>query len=195
MNRVGLFAPLAVFALILAIGYFGFQLEDPHRLPSALIGEPFPDFAAERLDGEGGGLVRRADLLGSPVLVNVWATWCPTCKAEHDELLRIRAETAAAGAPVRIIGVNYKDDPAKARRWLAEYGDPYDFNLIDADGALGVELGVYGAPETFLLNAKGDVVFKQVGAIDGQLWQQEIAPRLSAMGVPVAYGEARSDAG
>ncbi|MXY05196.1 MAG: DsbE family thiol:disulfide interchange protein [Gammaproteobacteria bacterium] len=195
MNRVGLFAPLAVFALILAIGYFGFQLEDPHRLPSALIGKPFPDFAAERLDGEGGDLVRRADLLGSPVLVNVWATWCPTCKAEHDELLRIRAETAAAGAPVRIIGVNYKDDPAKARRWLAEYGDPYDFNLIDADGALGVELGVYGAPETFLLNAKGDVVFKQVGAIDGQLWQQEIAPRLSTMGVPVAYGEARSDAG
>ena len=73
MNRAGLFVPLALFALVLAIGYFGFQLEDPHRLPSALIGKPFPDFAAERLDREG-GLVRRADLLGSPVLVNVWAT-------------------------------------------------------------------------------------------------------------------------
>lgn len=184
MNRLSLFVPLAVFALILAIGYFGFQLEDPHRLPSALIGKPFPDFAAERLDGEGGGLVRRADLLGSPVLVNVWATWCPTCKAEHDELLRIRAAFAAHvrnAAPVRIVGINYKDDPAMARRWLAEYGDPYDFNLIDADGALGVELGVYGAPETFLLNAKGDVVFKQVGAIDRLVWQQEFAPRLAQM--------------
>ena len=195
MNRAGLFAPLAVFALILAIGYFGFQLEDPHRLPSALIGKPFPDFAAERLDGEGGDLVRRADLLGSPALVNVWATWCPTCKAEHDELLRIRAAMAAAGAPMRIIGVNYKDDPAKARRWLIDYGDPYDFNLVDADGALGVELGVYGAPETFLLNAQGDVVFKQVGAIDRRIWQQEIAPRLAGMGMPVTGAQARGDAG
>ena len=190
MSRVGLFAPLALFALVLAIGYFGFQLEDPHRLPSALIGKPFPDFAAERLDAQGGGLVRRADLLGSPVLVNVWATWCPTCKAEHDELLRIRTLS-----PVRIIGVNYKDDPLQARRWLAEYGDPYEFNLIDADGALGVELGVYGAPETFLLNAKGEVVFKRVGAIDGLVWRQEIAPRLAAMGVPVAGGERLVDAG
>ena len=180
MRRVGLFAPLALFALILAIGYFGFQLEDPHRLPSALIGKPFPDFAAERLEGEG-GVVQRADLLGSPVLVNVWATWCPTCKAEHDELLRIRAEVAAAGTPLRIIGVNYKDDPVKARRWLADYGDPYELNLIDADGALGVELGVYGAPETFLLNAEGDVVFKQVGAISRLVWQQEFVPRLAAM--------------
>ncbi|MCY4212773.1 MAG: DsbE family thiol:disulfide interchange protein [Gammaproteobacteria bacterium] len=195
MNRAGLFAPLAVFALILAIGYFGFQLEDPHRLPSALIGKPFPDFAAERLDGEGGDLVRRADLLGSPALVNVWATWCPTCKAEHDELLRIRAAMAATSAPMRIIGVNYKDDPAKARRWLIDYGDPYDFNLVDADGALGVELGVYGAPETFLLNAQGDVVFKQVGAIDRRIWQQEIAPRLAGMGMPVTGAQARGDAG
>ena len=190
MNRLGLFAPLALFAVILAIGYFGFQLEDPHRLPSALIGKPFPDFAAQRLDGQGSGLVRRADLLGSPVLVNVWATWCPTCKAEHDELLRISSRV-----PVRIVGINYKDDPAKARRWLAEYGDPYELNLIDADGALGVELGVYGAPETFLLNADGDVVFKQVGAIDGAVWRQEIAPRLAAMGVALAGGEARGDAG
>ena len=195
MNRAALFAPLAVFALILAIGYFGFQLEDPHRLPSALIGKPFPDFAAERLDGEGGDLVRRADLLGRPALVYVWATWCPTCKAELDELLRIRAATAATGAPMRIIGVNYKDDPAKARRWLIDYGDPYDFNLVDADGALGVELGVYGAPETFLLNAGGEVVFKQVGAIDGRTWQQEIAPRLAAMGMPVTGAQARGDAG
>ena len=198
MNRIGRFVPLALFALVLAIGYFGFQLEDPHRLPSALIGQPFPDFAAKRLDGEDGGLVRRADLLGSPVLVNVWATWCPTCKAEHDELLRIRAVLAApvrAAVPVRIIGVNYKDDPARARRWLNQYGDPYDFNLIDADGALGVELGVYGAPETFLLNAQGEVVFKQVGAIDGLVWQQEIAPRLAAMGVWVTGGQACGDAG
>lgn len=180
MMRPALFAPLAVFAAILFIGYVGFQLEDPHRLPSALVGKPFPDFAAPRLDGGGSELVRRADLLGSPVLVNVWATWCPTCKAEHAELLRIRAS-----APVRIVGVNYKDDPAKARRWLRDYGDPYEFNLIDQDGALGVELGVYGAPETFLLNAAGEVVFKWVGAVNGSVWRRELAPRLAAMGMRI----------
>ena len=109
---------------------------------------------------------------------------------DRDELLRIRSRSA-----VRIVGINYKDDAAKARRWLAEYGDPYALNLIDADGALGVELGVYGAPETFLLNADGEVVFKQVGAIDRAVWRQEIAPRLAAMGVALAGGEARGDAG
>ena len=125
--------------------------------------------------------------------VRCWSTFgllgAPPARRSHDELLRIRSR-----APVRIIGINYKDDPAKARLWLAQYGDPYELNLIDPDGALGVELGVYGAPETFLLNAGGDVVFKQVGAIDGQVWQQEIAPRLAAMGVPVDDGGVRSDA-
>ena len=180
--RPAAYAPLAIFAAVLAIGYIGFQLEDPHRLPSALIGKPFPDFTAARLDGEGTELVHRTDLLGSPALVNVWATWCPTCKAEHDELLRIRA----AAPRLRIIGVNYKDDPAKARVWLRDYGDPYEFNLLDLDGALGVELGVYGAPETFLLNSAGEVVFKQVGAITGAIWKQELAPRLAAMGIDAA---------
>ncbi len=183
--RVGRFAPLAVFALVLLVGYLGFGLEDPHRLPSALIGKPFPEFDARLLgaaDGEA-GLVGRDDLLGSPVLVNVWATWCPTCKAEHEELLRIRAATS-----VRIIGVNYKDDPLKAVRWLSDYGDPYEFNLLDQDGSLGVELGVYGAPETFLLDADGVVVFKQVGAITGVIWRRELAPRLAAMGLDVAVG-------
>ena len=179
--RPALFAPLAVFAVVLLLGYVGFQLEDPHRLPSALVGKPFPDFEAQLLDGGDGELVRRSALLGSPALVNIWATWCPTCKAEHDQLLRIRARV-----PVRIIGVNYKDDPAEARRWLRNHGNPYEFNLVDGDGALGVELGVYGAPETFLLNAAGEVVFKQVGAVTESVWRRELAPRLAALGVAVS---------
>ena len=189
MTRARLFIPVAVFVVLASFLYLGFTLRDPHELPSALIDKPFPDFDLPLL-GHPGERATRADLVGERRLVNVWATWCPTCLAEHGELTRIADETG-----VSIIGINYKDDPAKARRWLAEYGDPYELNLIDPDGALGVELGVYGAPETFLLNAGGDVVFKQVGAIDGQVWQQEIAPRLAAMGVPVADGEARSDAG
>ena len=96
-------------------------------------------------------------------------------------MLRIRARV-----PVRIIGVNYKDDPAEARRWLRDHGDPYEFNLVDGDGALGVELGVYGAPETFLLNAAGEVVFKQVGAVTESVWRRELAPRLTALGVAIS---------
>ncbi len=84
------------------------------------------------------------------MLVNVWATWCPTCRAEHAELLRIHQET---GLP--IIGVNYKDNPAQARAWLAQLGNPYEFNIVDAQGTLGVDLGVYGAPESFLVDAVG----------------------------------------
>ena len=175
LSRAGLFAPLGVFLLILTIGYYGFQLDDPHRLPSALLGKPFPEFQAGLLEPGAGtpgeGRVSRDDLLGEALLVNVWATWCPTCKAEHDELMRIRAVTG-----LRIVGVNYKDDPGEARRWLREFGNPYDFNILDRDGSLGVELGVYGAPETFLLDAAGTIVHKRVGEITRQVWREEFAP-------------------
>ena len=180
LSRAGLFAPLGIFFFILLIGYYGFQLEDPHRLPSALLGKPFPDFQAQLLQEATAGptdfRVTRADLLGSAVLVNVWATWCPTCKAEHDELMRVRRETG-----MRIVGINYKDDPHKAQRWLRELGNPYDFNIFDADGSLGVELGVYGAPETFLLDAGGTIVHKRVGAITRQVWLEEFAPQVERM--------------
>ena len=177
LSRAGLFVPLGILLPILLVGYYGFQLEDPHRLPSALLGKPFPDFDAgllEPVDGvPANRWVSRADLLGDALLVNVWATWCPTCKAEHDELMRIRSETG-----MRIVGVNYKDDPAAARRWLRQYGNPYDFNILDRDGSLGVELGVYGAPETFLLDATGTIVYKRVGEITRQVWLEELVPHV-----------------
>jgi cytochrome c biogenesis protein CcmG/thiol:disulfide interchange protein DsbE len=103
----------------------------------------------------------------------VWATWCPTCAAEHAELMTIAERT---GLP--IVGINYKDDPAKARRWLAQYGDPYVLNLVDANGLIGVELGVYGAPESFLVDAEGTIVYKRVGEITPRIWQDEIVPHL-----------------
>lgn len=171
--------PLAIFALIVGFGYAGFRLNDPHQLPSAMLDKPFPEFAAPRLR-EPHRQVGREDLLGSPVLVNVWATWCPTCKAEHDELLRIRTLS-----DLRVVGINYKDDAQKAMRWLAELGDPYEFVVVDADGALGVELGVYGAPESFLLDAEGTIVYKRVGDINARIWSQEIVPILRSFGVRV----------
>ena len=177
MNRASLFIPLGVFCLIMLVGYVGFSLEDRHELPSALLGKPFPEFEAPLLyDTQ--QKVSREDLLGQPTLVNVWATWCPTCMAEHEELMNI-----AATSDVRLVGVNYKDVVPKAIRWLATYGDPYDIVLVDEDGALGVELGVYGAPETFLLDAQGQIVYKRVGDVNERIWRDELAPRLAAIGV------------
>ena len=98
------------------------------------MGKPFPDFDLPLLADA--RRVGRDDLVGAPRLVNVWATWCPTCLAEHGELLRIRAETGLS-----IVGINYKDDSAEAIAWLNRHGDPYDFNIVDANGDLGVELG------------------------------------------------------
>ena len=140
-GRGRLFVPLAIFCLIAVVGYIGFYLGDRKQLPSALLDKPFPEFRARILDSRGVGgperFATRQDLLGRVVLVNVWATWCPTCRAEHDELARI-ADTW--GLP--IIGVNYKDKPELAQRWLARYGDPYEFHIEDLDGQLGIELGV-----------------------------------------------------
>jgi cytochrome c biogenesis protein CcmG, thiol:disulfide interchange protein DsbE len=170
MSRASLFVPLGLFLLILGFGFAGFSLNDPKELPSALLGKPFPAFEA-RLLADPERTVTRDDLLGQPVLVNVWATWCPTCAAEHDELIWIRDTTG-----LRIVGVNYKDDAAKARVWLQRFGDPYDMVIEDPDGSLGVELGVYGAPETFLLDAQGMVIYKRVGDINRRVWRDELGP-------------------
>jgi len=177
MNRASLFIPLTIFCVIVILGYAGFKLEDPHKLPSALLDKPFPEFRASVL-GEPGRTVTRSDLLGAPVLVNVWATWCPTCKAEHEELVRIQRDT-----DLKLVGVNYKDNALKAMRWLADYGDPYEFVLEDRDGTLGVELGVYGAPESFLLDASGTIIYKRVGEINPRVWQSEILPHLQRLEV------------
>jgi cytochrome c biogenesis protein CcmG/thiol:disulfide interchange protein DsbE len=179
VNRGRLFVPLVVFALIVGFGYAGFKLNDPHVLPSALLNKPFPEFSAPVL-GAPDRTVSRRELLGAPVLVNVWATWCPTCKAEHEQLMSIHASS-----DLRIVGVNYKDDPAQALRWLADYGNPYEFTLQDLDGSLGVELGVYGAPESFLLDATGVIVYKHVGDINPRVWRDEILPILERFEVDV----------
>ena len=132
----------------------GFALNDPHELPSALLNQPLPDFQKPAWPTAPWA---RQDLLGAPFLLNVWATWCPTCKAEHAELNRIAARYA-----VPLVGVNYKDDGPAARAWLARYGDPYRLSVVDENGSLGIELGVYGAPETFIVDGDGIIRYKRV---------------------------------
>ncbi|NVK42640.1 MAG: DsbE family thiol:disulfide interchange protein [Oceanospirillaceae bacterium] len=165
MRRLILFIPLLIF---FAMGIFlwrGLQL-DPTELPSALIGKPMPAFQLSSLYDESRTLTER-DLQGKPALVNVWATWCPTCKQEHAQLNKIAREEG-----VTIYGINYKDDRAKANDWLQRYQDPYVLNIFDPNGTLGLDLGVYGAPETYVLDKDGIIRYRHVGEVNEKVWRQ-----------------------
>ncbi len=175
MSRLKLFLPLGLFLILVGLLYAGFSLDDPARLPSTMIDRDFPSFEMSQLE-DPDTMVTEAIFGGRTVLVNVWATWCPTCKAEHAELQRIQEET---GLP--IIGINYKDDADEARAWLARYGSPYEFNIYDPQGRLGIELGVYGAPETFVVDAQGRIQFKWVGDVNRRVWNNEFLPVLQAL--------------
>lgn len=174
MNRKLLFIPLALF-LGLAVALM-WQLmknadgDDPTTLESALVGKPVPVFRLESLETPGNIIERGALITGKPLLLNVWATWCPTCHAEH------RFLNTLAGQGVRIVGMNYKDDRQKAVNWLKGYGNPYALSLFDGNGLLGLDLGVYGAPETFLIDGQGIIRWRHAGALDETVWQQQLKP-------------------
>ena len=170
-----LLIPLGVFMTLVIILALGFRLEDPHLSPSVLIDRPFPEFALTELH-DPDRIVTEADLKGEVALVNVWATWCANCLIEHPELMRIAHEE---GVP--IYGINYNDDSAKARRWLERHGNAYRFNMEDPDGKLGIDLGIYGAPETFLIDANGVIQFKQVGIVTPELWRQTLKPLIAQL--------------
>ena len=160
--RLKLFLPLILFAVMAAFLFRGLSL-DPQSMPSALIDRPLPEFTLPAL-GEDRTL-SRGDLLGQVALLNVWATWCVSCRVEHPFLQQI----ADSGVP--IYGVNYKDEDAAALRWLQELGNPYRANIADHEGGLGLDLGVYGAPETYLLDAAGVIRYRHVGVVDEREWQ------------------------
>lgn len=163
MPRLLLFIPLGVFIVLGIFLWRGLSL-DPKELPSALIDQPFPDFQMASLQ-QPDKVLTKSDLLGKPVLVNVWATWCPACRQEHADLLAI-----ARQGSIGIIGLNYKDDRAAAVKWLQDLGNPYVFNIFDENGMLGLDLGVYGAPETYLVDSEGIVRYRHVGVITEEVW-------------------------
>lgn len=165
--RFKLFVPLMLFAVLAVFLFRGLGL-DPSEMPSALIDRPLPQFNLSRL-GEA-NMVTAEDLQGQASLLNVWATWCPSCRVEHPYLL----ELAEGGVP--IYGLNYKDSDSAALRWLDELGNPYRLNIADREGSLGLDLGVYGAPETYLLDAKGIVRYRHVGVVDERVWQTILQP-------------------
>lgn len=171
MSRTRLLAVLGVFlgvVLFALMAIFGIN-NDPRELPSALIGKPFPEFSTGSVD-EGDAVITRADLLGRAALINVWATWCVSCKVEHPVL----NDLAKQG--VVIHGVNYKDNTPDAQRWLKDFLNPYQLNISDPKGTLGFDLGVYGAPETFIIDKQGVIRYKFVGVVSKRVWREKLAP-------------------
>lgn len=171
--RLKLFLPLIIFVVMAAFLFRGLAL-DPQALPSALIDRPLPTFDLPALDEA--QQLGREDLLGEVALLNVWATWCVSCRVEHPYLMQL----AASGVP--IYGINYKDEDAAATRWLEELGNPYRANIADREGSLGLDLGVYGAPETYLVDAQGVVRYRHVGVVDEQVWQTVLQPLYQQLG-------------
>ena len=165
--------PLAVFALVVLVLAWGIEHADEKgTIESPLLGRPAPQFALPSLT-DPDSLVRSEDLKGRWYLLNVWGTWCPGCRAEHDVLL----EVARSGvAP--IIGLNWKDDEAQALAWLAELGNPYEKIAVDREGRVAIDWGVYGAPETFLVSDEGIVVHKHIGPMTREVWERDFLPRL-----------------
>ena len=170
---IGRLLPVIIFLALGLLLAVGLKIAD-HKteIPSPLIGKKMPEFALPVL-GEEGRTVSDKDLVGKPFLLNVWASWCPTCRYEHPVI----TDLAKSGA-VRVIGLNYRDEAADAQQWLRRFGNPYEFSLADVSGRTGIDFGVYAAPESFLVDAEGNVVFKQIGAMTHEVIEQEILPRI-----------------
>ena len=167
--------PLAAFfalAALLAAGVWMSRNPDRDVLPSPLIGKPAPEFALPILH-EPTRTVRLADLRGQPFLLNVWGSWCVECRVEHPVLTRF-AETKR----LRVVGYNWKDEPADALRWLEQFGNPFWLVLADVEGRAAIDWGIYGAPETFLVDGTGIIRWKHVGALTEDVIADELMPAL-----------------
>lgn len=170
---VTLSVPLGIF-LVGCFFLFKGLYTDPRKLESALVGQAVPEFTLQDIYDEN----KQYDasiLKGQKMLLNVWATWCPTCYAEHQFINQL------AGEGVYIVGMNYKDNRQKAIRWLTDLKDPYKISLFDESGMLGMDLGVYGAPETFFIDSKGIIQYRHVGDLNAGIWNDELKALYNGM--------------
>jgi cytochrome c biogenesis protein CcmG, thiol:disulfide interchange protein DsbE len=176
--RRALLWPLAIFCALAMIFALALRSDDPSKLPSALIGKQAPQNELEGLPGgaDGSDVLRgfRSDELrqGHASVVNFWASWCGPCEEEHPLLLALKADG------VRVYGINYKDQTSAARRFLQRHGNPYTAVGVDGNGRTAIEWGVYGMPETFVVDGKGVIVYKQVGPITAEALQTRLIPAI-----------------
>ena len=171
MNRLMVWLPLGVFAILVGFFFKGLTL-DPTEQPSALIGQPVPAF--ELPDLNTGQLLSRDMLPKEPFLLNVWASWCITCQVEHPYLTKLSEQ-------MPVVGLNYKDTETAAKNWLQKLGDPYALQIFDPTGRLGLDLGVAGAPETFLVDANGVIQLRIQGEVNDRVFAQKIQPILETI--------------
>jgi cytochrome c biogenesis protein CcmG/thiol:disulfide interchange protein DsbE len=166
--------PLVLF--IVLVGFLAIGLRhDPHEVPSPLIDKPAPAFHLAQLRDPSRSFSAE-EMRGKVWLLNVWASWCVTCRDEHPLLLEY-----ARSKTVPIYGLNYKDKREDALSWLGDLGDPYVLSVSDLDGRVGIDYGVYGAPETYLIDRNGVIRFKQVGPVTPDIWQKTIMPLVAEL--------------
>ena len=179
MSRLRFIIPLAAFGLLVAVLAIGIkQSPDKDLIPSPLIGKPAPEFSLPSLT-DPTHRVSSAQLLGHWYLFNVWGTWCVSCRAEHEMLLKIKQSRV-----IPLVGLDWKDDRSDALSFLKDAGNPYATIAVDRDGSEAIMWGVYGAPETFLVNPQGIVVYKYIGPITQDAWDRDILPRLPMSQTP-----------
>jgi cytochrome c biogenesis protein CcmG/thiol:disulfide interchange protein DsbE len=166
--------PLLLFVLLVALLYRGLSL-DPKIVPSPLIGKPMPVFSLPQLENPAATLGDR-DLRGKVSILNVWATWCVSCRAEHAVLMEL-----AKTGKVNLYGLDYKDERDSAESWLAQLGNPYIANAFDQNGRVGIDWGVYGTPETFIMDRQGIIRHKHIGPLTREVLTSEILPLIAAL--------------
>ena len=169
MKSLKYLAPLLIFAVIGGFLAAGLKL-DPREVPSPLIDKRAPAFSVPRLLSMNGS-IGTEELVGRVWVLNVFASWCVACRAEHGLL-----NDLASKQLVTLVGLNYKDDPSDARSWLRELGNPYDVVAVDSQGQVGLDWGVYGVPETFVIDADGTIRFKHIGPVDARVIEEQILP-------------------
>lgn len=173
MKRLLILIPLALFvvlAIFLAVGLN----RDPREVPSPLVGKAAPMFSLPQLESE--TRFGPKDMAGKVWLLNVWASWCVSCRQEHPVLVEFAKSQVAP-----LVGLDYKDQVPDAKGWLARFGNPYSLSVVDADGRVGIDYGVYGVPETYVIDKAGTIRFKQIGPVTREVLQDKILPLIKEL--------------
>jgi len=173
-GRLKYWLPAAVFVILVVVLAVGLT-RDPEKVPSPLIGRPGPGFELAKLSSPGTTFTP-SDMRGKVWVLNVWASWCVSCRAEHEVLQELAGRNL-----VPIVGLNYKDKPENARQWLNRLGDPYTLSVMDRNGRVGIDWGVYGVPETFIIDQQGIIRYKHIGPVDFPDLTRTVIPRIKSL--------------